>query len=293
VPKQSVPDLQQALEHPDSAVKLAAAIALAKIQPENEELAPILFAGVTHPDHDLRCDARHALEDLNHDCQSLLPRVIDGLMDPATRQISAILLRRMGAAAAPAIPNLTILLKTRSPDEESDRHTVMQAFASIGPSAIQPLLELLEHEEVFVRTGAMKTLGLMGCPACSVVPRLIGKLSTSCPSERIVATEALGNIGSCAAASIVPALRAVIQDRDLAVRCNAIDAIGKMKEQAESAIPDLCNAIREPSLSTLIKLRAMWALKCIGPVAAPALIAALDSSDAPFRAVASEYLFGA
>jgi HEAT repeat protein len=286
----SVPALQQALENPAPSVKLAAAIALAKIEPENGELAPILFSGLTHPDRDLHCGAKRALWfDLNQDCQCLLPRVVDGLMDPSARQISAILLRRMGAAAAPAIPNLIVLLKTRSPGEDLDRHNVQQALASIGPLAIQPLLELLEHEEVFVRTGAMKTLGLMGRQACFVVPRLIDKLSRGCPSERIVAIQALGNIGPCAAAATVPVLRAVIQDRDLAVRCNAIDALGKMKEQAKSAIPDLCNAIKEASLSTIIKWRAISALKCIGPVAAPALTEALDIADAPLQAIAADH----
>lgn len=287
--QQAVPALQRALEHPDSSVKLAAAIALATIQPDNGELAPILFAGLTHPDRVLHHSAKHTLWGLDHDCKRLLPRVIDGLMDPSTRRISAILLRRMGAEAAPAIPNLVVLLKTRIPGEDLNRNEVLQAFAGIGPLAIQPLLELLEHEEVFVRTGAMKALGLMGCRACSVVPQLIDKLRTGCPSERIVAIGALGNIGPSAAPAAVPALRAVIQDRDLAVRCRAIEALEEMKKQAESAIPDLCEAIKEPSLSTVIKWRALWTLKCIGPAAAPALAQALDGADAHLRAVAAEY----
>ena len=227
--------------------------------------------------------------DLDHDCKCLLPRVIDGLMDPSTRQVSAILLGRMGPAAAPAIPNLVVLLKTRVSGEDWNGNGVLQALASIGPLAIRPLLELLEHEEVFVRTGAMKALGLMGCRACSVVPRLIDKLRTGCPAERIVAVAALGNIGPSAAPAAVPVLRAVIKDRDLAVRCRAIEALEEMKEQAESAIPDLCEAIKEPSLSTVIKWRALWALKCIGPSAAPALARALDGADAHLRAIAAEY----
>jgi HEAT repeat protein len=192
----------------------------------------------------------------------------------------------MGASAAPAIPNLLVLLKTRIPGEKLDRDEILRVFGSIGPLAIRPLLELLEHEEVFVRTGAMKALGLMGCRACSVVPQLIDKLRTGCPSERIVAIEALGDIGPSAASAAVPILRAVLKDRDLAVRFWAIVALDKMKEQAESAISDLCKIIKESSQSQVIKWQALLALKSIGPAAAAQ---ALDGADAHLQALVADY----
>ena len=115
-----------------------------------------------------------------------------------------------------------------------------------------------------------------------MVPRLVEKLNTGSVLERVAAAEALGNIGPAGASLAVPALKAVVKDRDLAIRLAAIDALGKMKEKAESAIPDLCNILDE-AVATQIKWRVLLALKNIGVAAVPTLLQSLRNADERVR----------
>ena len=218
--------------------------------------------------------------------KSILPQLIEGLKHDSLRGMTANLLSMILGEAAQAIPSMIALLKTRT---SNLGYYVPAALACAGPKAIQPLAELLDHKETFIRARAIKTIGLIGAPAVNMVPRLVEKLNTGCVLERVAAAEALGNIGTAGASLAVPALKAVVKDRDIAVRREAIDALGKMKEKAESAIPDLCNILDE-AVATQIKWRVLLALKSIGVAAVPTLLQSLRNADEQVRMLAAREL---
>jgi HEAT repeat protein len=223
---------------------------------------------------------------MGKELKSILPQLIDGLKHDSLRGISVNLLSTILAEATQAVPHLIDLLKTRNGNLGC---YVPAALASAGSKAIPPLAKLMEHEEIFVRARAIKTIGLIGGPASSMVPRLIQKLNTGSILERVAAAGALGNIGPTGASVAVPALKAAVRDRDIALRCAAIEALGKLKGQAESAISDLCDFLNE-SLARQIKWRALTALKNIGVAGVPRLLQALKNADEEVRRFAAGQL---
>lgn len=231
--KPALSPLRSNLRHPDSSVQLAAAIALAHIQPNGHGLLPILFAGLEHPDPELRNFAWRTLrmvncEELQAELTNFLPELIDGLQHPAKRTVSAWLLSQLGPGAAAAVPGFMALLSTRDLRDHLLRRFVPKALARIGPMAIPPLVQLMEHREAYVRIRAMKALGETGGRAVSAAPQLVERLTKGNPVERMVAARALGEIGPVAASLALPALKALIEDRDLAIRNATVAAIGRM-----------------------------------------------------------------
>lgn len=296
--EEALPALERSTHHPDASVQLASEIAIAEIRPSRERMAIILVKGLDHDSPELCCKAMDVIEGLGEEWRCILvgllrcklPQLMADLEQPLTRARAEYMLGLLGPDAAPAIPHLVALLRTVSRDDWL-RHCLPRTLASIGPQAIGPLLDLLEDNDVWIRARAIRTLGLMGGQARSVVPRLIDKLEHGCVEERIGATQALGNIGHDAA-SAVPALRMALKDRDLAILRESIDALGKIKDQAASAIPDLARILDQPSLSPVIKRQAVAALAEIGPGSGSVLIRALRNNDAAVRASAAKQLPG-
>ena len=283
---QALPLLRQYIQNPDPMVQLAAAIAIANIQPESPGLGPILFAGLSQPRRDISDKVVKALEKMGKTLKSILPQLIEGLKHDSIRGLTANLLSRILAEATQAIPYLVDLLKIRKSDVG---YYVPAVLAGAGSKALPALTKLMEHEQAFVRARAIKTIGLIGCPAVCMLPRLIEKLNTGSVLERVAAAGALGNIGPSGAGVAVPALKALIKDRDIAIRLEAIDALGKLKGDAKSAIPNLCGLLNEP-LAMQIKWRALRTLSNIGVAAVPTLLQSLRNSDEQVRALAAKEL---
>jgi HEAT repeat protein len=268
--------LERNLDHHDPAVRLAAAVALAHIRPDSTRLPSILWEGLSHPDREIREKSFEGLKNLGTGVKAILPRLIDGLEDPLKRATSAALLGQIGPEASETTNRLISLLKLHVSGDWELRHYVPGALASIGSKAIGPLLGLLKHRDLFVQTRAIRTLGMMGPKAESVVPRLIEKLKAGDTAERIAAAEALGSIGP-AAHSAIPVLRSKLKDRDLAILRVAIVALEKMKAAARVAVPDLAALLNEPMLGMQMKWAAMGALGAIGVSPVPVLVAALKN----------------
>ena len=280
-----MPLLQQELRNSDSEIRLAAAIAIAHIQPESQGLAEILLAGLRSPDRELSDKANQSLDKLGSELKSILPQLREGLKRNSFRSISARLLERILAESTEAIPYLVDLLKER----KGPGYYAPRALAAAGSEAISPIVELLEHRDAFVRARAIKTIGLMGGQAVSMVPTLVAKLSTGSVSERVAAAGALGNIGPAGAAQAVPALRTVVKDRDLAIRREAIEALGELKEHAEPAIRELCEILKErPAMR--ITWRIVRTLRSVGEAAVPALLQCLRSGDEEVRRLTAREL---
>ena len=280
-----LPALQRNLRHGDSRVRMAAAVVIGRIPSESDSVGS-LAARRDYSRYQLTEEDISALVQLGPDVGTIVVRLADDLNSDRHRKRAVRLLELLGHAAKPALPNLVRLLKNPRLKDSVLRYAVQRCLAMIGPEAVQPLQDLLDDDEVHVRTRAIRTLGLMGAHAKPAVPTLMTIANTGTPPERVLAIEALGRIGP-EPASALPVLRRLLRDKDLAVRTEAIHSLRAMKQEAEPAIEELAAVLDERSLSVHVKYRAIWVLKEIGSRSMPILMQALAHPDSEIRACAA------
>lgn len=110
-----------------------------------------------------------------------------------------------------------------------------------APSTIPELIESLSDPDYRVRLVATGALGEMGTAAEQAVPALIVTLSDDVSDIRAASAEALGEIGP-ASAPAVPALIETLRSDEFAhARANAARALGKIGDT--SAIPALAETL--------------------------------------------------
>jgi hypothetical protein len=165
-------------------------------------------------------------------------------------------LRVLGPVAAPGIPVLVALLsKPRCAMEATF------ALTLIGPKAIAPLVDALQHTNPTVRAIAASGLGNL-TSAPNVVPPLVACLGDPNPFVRAGAAKSLGQI--CADPQIaIPALVVSLRDPDIQTRSYAAEALGNFGKQAAFARGALTERLSDPDLG--VQNVARSALDKIGP----------------------------
>ncbi|MCM3879677.1 MAG: HEAT repeat domain-containing protein [Vicinamibacterales bacterium] len=182
--------------------------------------------------------------------------------------------------------------------EHEDLHVVtFQVIQRIGPPAIPLLVELLQHDWVSVRQGAIselidlaphtetiqpalrralrdedslvagdaaRALGALGKRASPSVDALANTLSHEYPYTRVYAAEALASIGP-SAASATSVLAGALDDPIPGVRWAACEALASIGPAAQSAVPQLIDALEDEFL--YVRIFAAGALGSIGPMA--------------------------
>jgi HEAT repeat protein len=110
------------------------------------------------------------------------------------------------------------------------RRAIAETLAEIGDPAVPPLVaEGLTDSSKRVRRCAARALGLIGSAADEALEGLVAALDDASRSVRLLAIDALGQIGDPRAA--VP-LVALLDDKDDDVREAAVDALGQIGEPA-------------------------------------------------------------
>ncbi|OQW36970.1 MAG: hypothetical protein A4E19_14645 [Nitrospira sp. SG-bin1] len=167
---------------------------------------------------------------------------------------------------------LTPLIKAL---RSSDWIVRMHAAKALGrvrhADAIEPLIPLLQDKVKAVREEAVAALAAIGDAA---IPSLLKALQHEDWLVRLHAVESLGKAKSKRAAE--PLLSVLFNDRDSAVREDAVRALGEIGDPR--AVDFLFTAMQEPGLRTL----AVEALGRIGdPRAVPKLIDVLTGAGPP------------
>jgi HEAT repeat protein len=130
----AVPVLVRLLDHADAAIRGAAALALGEIGPEAKAAASRLQSCLRDSDNDVRYASAVALADIDpNDTCAILPVLIEALTngDKYDRCDACYALRRLGAAAADAIPKLKI---AREDPDDDVREAAIEALAKIAAS---------------------------------------------------------------------------------------------------------------------------------------------------------------
>ncbi|MBS0152600.1 MAG: HEAT repeat domain-containing protein [Nitrospira sp.] len=167
---------------------------------------------------------------------------------------------------------LTPLLSALRSSDWIVRMHVAQALGRVkNADTVEALIPLLQDKVKSVREEAATTLAALGDAA---IPYLVQALKHEDWLVRLHAVESLGKSRSPHA--VEPLLSALFNDRDSAVREDAVRALGKIGDAR--AVGHLCVAMREPSLRTV----AVEALGHIGdPCAVPPLIDVVTGGTPP------------
>jgi len=138
------------------------------------------------------------------------------------------------------------------------RHAIAETLAEIGEPAISPLVaEGLTDSSKRVRRCAARALGLIGTAAEEAYDGLVAALGDESQGVRLLAIDALGQIGDPRGAGPLVAL---LDDKDDDVREAAVDALGQIGEPALEAVSQAYDA----SDSLRVRLAAIAAWVAIG-----------------------------
>lgn len=176
-------------------------------------------------------------------------------------------LRDMGAAAAGALPELSLALQ--STDSET-RYLAVHAIGGIGQeaaSAVEVLTQVLQDDEPKVRESVISALGCIGTPRA--VESLVDLMAR--PSPLLGEVYVLSALKSCgpAAGPALPFLRSRVRSTEGRRRQQLIETIGMLGPAGMPAIPDLIEALY--STEDWTPTRAAEALSKLGPLAMQAI----------------------
>jgi HEAT repeat protein len=318
----AVPGLAAALEEKgDAEVRRAAVEVLGELGPVAEHASKALLRALRDADHTVALAAARALAEVDPDQAELgVPVLMKALDDPDTFMALA----AIGPRAKQAIPDLIACLRHREgvANPQKIQLGAQQALAHIGPAALGPLKEALAQRSDGTAARAALVLGTNGAAARDAVDAILNDLKKDRANGAAYIT-ALGMIGPSARAA-VPELTALLSDA--ALRAPAAAALAlidpSLAEKAAAALkPDLKPDPKDAEQKNLAaalqamayvgpaghdalpELLALWrlrypplnvlvnqAIKGIGSEAAPALNALLRDADPGQREMAANAL---
>jgi HEAT repeat protein len=126
-------------------------------------------------------------------------------------------------------------------------HLAIRALSGMGREATPALIDVLQSDNVYMKTGAAKALGQIGRDAAPAVEPLIKSLEVKNSNLRATAFRALGRIGT-KPNLIVPALRDGLRSQWDFERIAAIQGLGELGPDAATALPDLRQLLQEPDV---------------------------------------------
>ena len=235
---------------------------------------------------------------------------------------AAYVLGTLGPQAAEAVPALHAVLEVKPGSYEYTRCMAAWALGRIGSAAEPEIPFLIETMRattlVSVRRSTAEALGNFGPAAKAAVSGLVKMLGNEDEIVRVNAAVALWKINHHPKA--LPALLEMSRHAEAAQAYPAAVALGQMEEEADVVAPALIEALHSPSADvrraasrslgqlgkaafpSLGKARALKdkdpearrlvieALSWMGPIAVPALIAALKDESPPVRRSAARAL---
>ena len=213
--------------------------------------------------------------------------------DPAPAERAARALEAMGSASQDAIIPLADALHF---DEDSVAQAVGDALIKIGPASVprlakettdtnfivrrrsaqilgrfgpqardasSALVRLVEDPQFDVSAAAQDALIKIGDPA---IPSIVSEMRSADATTRRSFIRLLGKLGPSAAP---PLIRSLKKDENAYVRAGAAEALGGLKNAADTAVPALTDALKD--LDDDVRVAAANALGQFGPAAGSAI----------------------
>lgn len=274
---QSVPVLSKRLPADKSAkVREAIAFALGEIARESligaadPNLIPALVQGLGDGDHLVRRSSAYALGSLGRDAEPAREALEKALADDKAevRQTAAWALGKVGLLAVPA------LRKALGDNDSFVKRDAANSLALIDVDAVRPALDdlakLCGEKNSEVRRSALAALVRIVGPKDTDAAALIRQALLDTDLEvRCNAALVLSNIGGKEARAGLDVLLYALKKGGVDLRRQAAAAIHNLGEEAEKAVPDLIEALRDEDEET--RGFAAVALGGIGKAAEPAV----------------------
>ena len=244
----AVPILQAKLENDDPKVRFQVASALYKIDPSTKRMVvPVLLESFKVNDLDLRTQIASKLYEIQPSLlgDDIISQVIPALQssEKGVSEIAFDLLVRIGEDAVIFI--VSLLQGIGFTADTQVTISSIQILSRIGQdagSAVPILIELVQHPNWLVRAEAIEAIGGIGNATVDVIPMLVNLLRDPNGSVRGNAALALGQIHAVSAMSN---LKHLLTDESPYVRKNAVQALGRFKEEIDSLIPDLIGRLED------------------------------------------------
>jgi HEAT repeat protein len=141
--------------------------------------------------------------------------------------------------AATALPQFVAMLADK---EDLVKGKAALILVKIGPPAVPALVPVLSSTNDIARALAAGALGDIGTNAAYLSPRLEAMLNDKVISVRLNAAITLGKLGG-KPETFVPVILRCAHEGDEDTRLYALDSLGKFKDRAQSAVPDLTNSL--------------------------------------------------
>jgi HEAT repeat protein len=235
--------LARALGDRDASVREAVVTAFREARLPGAEAA--LLAGLTHPEGAVRKQALRALE-----ASGWQPK------DESQRIWSLVASGRFAGAALGGVAALKPLAAVLRSSDARERRAAVEALGQIANPSVVPLLKAaLQDAESAVRRAGLEALVRAGDP--SAVEAVTGKLTDSDPQVRAAAIVALVGLNGSQA---VEPLVASLQDPSWEVRSASAAALGKLRDR--QAVKPLQAVLRDEDED--VRRAAAEALALIG-----------------------------
>jgi len=252
-----------ALKQDNVFVRRGAARALVELDAPPALVGPPLVAALDDPDPAVQAHVYGAIASLGDE---IVPRVAERLHDPATHDKAVRLLGLMGAEAKGAVPHLVTALEKAAPEQ---RRELLFTLAAIGPdsaAATPALVKALADPDEDLRVSACYALGKIGPAAAAAAPELRKNLDSQDRVIRLVSVWALLRIvpnDKNIVDLAVPLLTKVVEEGETELaRYEAAASLGDIGAPAKSAVPALQKALEDESPA--VREAAAEALKQIG-----------------------------
>jgi HEAT repeat protein len=271
--------LLDTLQHgKEASARLAAARYLGG-QVRREAVVRALIGAMRDPDEDVRRQAVKALGGIGPPARAALPQLWKLVRTGESKEWRDEALRAVAMITRDWRKLVPFLLRLEREDESGERAgSILFAWELVAPRVEGVLVDLLQSREPDRRRLAFRILDhCFSRPSEQLVPALADVLSDKNVAMRCQAANNLGKIGPVARVA-VPGLLAMLKAKDRAERAAAIDALARIGPRGKKACAVLIAALDEESL----RESAVVALARMGPEARPAvprLVAALEDED--------------
>jgi HEAT repeat protein len=242
----AVPALLRVLKEDNPATRQFVLAALGEIRPDGPAAADAAAALLADPDAGVRARAAETVWLLRRSGKEAVPVLVALLKEKGDAGQAAVsVIAGMGDAAAPAVPALAELLRSK---DGATQVKVLSALTRIGPPAAPAAAQVaaLLPQDDGVAGVALGALAAMRGEAKVVVPALARFLrDRPASSHREEAVELLGEYGADAREA-VPLLAAGLRDQAPGYRWNCAAALARVDpEKARAALPLLRELARQ------------------------------------------------
>jgi HEAT repeat protein len=272
-PHAALPLLIDALAHPHSSVRKAAAEALGLFGEKAHNAIPKLTPLLEDKDTWTRRAAEDTLGRFGKKGQFAMHRYALSNANPQKRSQALLAILAMKLPASDTYPIFSRALQDK---ERVVLEAAFKGLTSLGREAkpaLPALQSFLNHEEIGLRLAAIEAIAALAQDALPALPSLLARASYSIEKNFTILRaldKAIQSIGQPA----IPALIALLADEKLSPRASS-----QLSRFRQAAIPALLQAIRSPH--PLTRKGATDALSNMGTPAILPLIQALQASCPP------------